>query len=127
MMMIRRAGLLLILCCACSGRGRLAEYAPEQMVQPNAAFARGEADMIRFVTSDSTIMTLHRARLVRDTVIGTRDAGAARRVPSDSVAYVEAFLPRSSSGVSFGEWFRVGLLAVGLGVMAVCASGSCSP
>jgi hypothetical protein len=83
--------------------------------------------MIRFVTADSAVMTLYGARLVRDTVIGTRDAGAARRVPSDSVAYVEAFLPRSSKGVSVGEWFRVGLLAVGFGVMAVCASGSCSP
>ena len=127
MMLIRRAGLLLIICCACSGRARLAEYGPEQMVQPDAAFAQGEAEMIRFVTADSTVMTLFGARFVRDTVIGTRDAGAARRVPSDSVAYVEAFLPRSSRGVNVGEWFRLGLLVVGLGVMAVCASGSCSP
>ena len=126
MMPIRRAGLLLVVFFACSGRARLAEYAPEQMVQPNAAFARGEADMIRFVTADSGVMTLYQARLVKDTVIGTRDAGPPRRVPSDSVAYVEAFLPRRSGGVSLGEWFRVGLMAVGLGVMAVCASGSCA-
>ena len=116
-----------MICCACSGRARLAEYAPEQMVQPDAAFARGEADMIRFVMADSTVMTLYGARFVRDTMIGTRDAGAARRVPIDSVAYVEAFLPRSARGVNVGEWFRLGLLVVGLGVMAVCASGSCSP
>jgi len=127
MMWMRRVGLLLIVCYGCSASARLTEYAPEQMTQPDAAFSRGEAEMIRLVTTDSTVMTLYRARLVRDTVIGTRDAGAARRVPSDSVAYVEAFLQRSSAGVSTGEWFRVGLLVVSLGVIGVCASGSCSP
>lgn len=123
----RASGVLLVMCWGCSGGARLAEYTPAQMVQPSSAFARGEAEMVRLVTTDSAVMTLYQARLVRDTVIGTRDAGPARRIPSDSVAYVEAFLQRRSGGVSAGEWFRVGLLVASLGVMAVCASGSCNP
>ena len=127
MIRIARTGLWVLAFAACSGRVQLNEYTPEQAVQPERVFARGEAEMIRFVTADSAVHTLFRARLVRDTVIGTRDAGPPRRVPSDSIAYIEAYIAAGSRGVSAGEWFRVGLLAAFIGAMGVCASGVCSP
>ena len=127
MIPIARAGLWLLVFAACSGRGRLTEFTPEQAVQPEQVFARGEAEMIRFVTADSAVHTLFRARLVRDTVIGTRDAGPPRRVPTDSVVYVEAYVAAGSGGASVGEWFRAGLLVAFIGAMGVCASGACSP
>ena len=112
---------------ACSSRGGLQEFAPEQRVPPEQVLARGGADLIRFVMIDSTHHSLFRVRLVRDTIVGTRDAGAPRRIPSDSVAYVEAFIPAGQGGATTGEWFQVGLLASFLGAMVICASGACSP
>ncbi len=121
------AGSMITLFASCSGRGRLTEFSPEQSVTPQRVLGSGGARMIRLVTADSTVHTLLNPRLVRDTVIGIRDAGPPRRIPSDSVAYVEAFVGGGPPSAGGGELFRLGLLLAVLGGIAVCMTGACSP
>ncbi|NIM48005.1 MAG: hypothetical protein GTN78_00390 [Gemmatimonadales bacterium] len=80
--------------------------------------------MIRLATRDGAELSLYSPHVQGDTLVGIRDAGPPKRIPLDSIAYIDAYLA-APPGVSAAEWVRLAAFVAGIAAVSACIMNLC--